>query len=42
MMAAHSLVRIGYSWESVQEMDEWEVKFWVDTAHNYNKHANQG
>jgi hypothetical protein len=37
MMGAHSLVRLGYSWESVAEMDDEDVIFWLDRAKEYNK-----
>ena len=39
MAMAHNLVRIGYSHESVMEMDEDEVVEWLDHAKAYNKAA---
>lgn len=37
MFMAHNLVRLGYSHESVMEMDEDEVAEWIDHARAYNK-----
>lgn len=37
MFRAHNLVRLGYSHESVMEMDEDEVAEWLDHAKAYNK-----
>lgn len=37
MFMAHNLVRLGYSHESVMEMDEDEVLEWLEHAKTYNK-----
>lgn len=37
MFSAHNLVRLGYSHESVMEMDEDEVAEWLGYAEQYNK-----
>ena len=37
MDMAHNLVRLGYSHESVMEMDEDDVLEWLQRAKAYNK-----
>lgn len=37
MLAAHNLVRLGYSHESVMDMDEEDVADWLEQARLYNK-----
>lgn len=37
MFMAHNLVRLGYSHESVMDMDEDEIIEWLDYANQYNK-----
>lgn len=39
MALAHNLVRLGYSHESVMDMDEDDVAEWMDHARAYNKAA---
>ena len=36
MFMAHNLVRLGYSHESVMEMDDDEVAEWIGHAKAYN------
>lgn len=42
MFLAHNLVRLGYSHESVMDMDEDEIDEWVGHARAYNKATGEG
>lgn len=37
MLAVHALVRNGYSYDAVMQMDEQDVEDWLATATEYNR-----